>query len=50
MVAAILAVAKAVSSGTSIAKEFEPYGAAKVDMHPIAVRNVVFDVNYEDPQ
>ena len=31
------------------AKEFEPYGTAKVDMYEYPVTNAVFDVNYEDP-
>lgn len=29
---------------------FSPYGTAKVDMHKMPVTDVVFDVNYEDPQ
>lgn len=32
------------------AEEFAPYGTAKVDMHKMPVTDVVFDVNYEDPQ
>lgn len=32
------------------AEEFAPYGTAKVDMHAMPVTDVVFDVNYEDPQ
>jgi len=32
------------------ATEFAPYGTAKVDMHPMAVTNTVFDVNYDDPK
>ena len=32
------------------AEEFAPYGTAKVDMHTMPVTDVVFDVNYEDPQ
>lgn len=32
------------------ATEFAPYGTAKVDMHPVAVTNTVFDVNYDDPK
>ncbi len=32
------------------AEEFAPYGTAKVDMHTMAPTDVVFDVNYEDPQ
>jgi intracellular sulfur oxidation DsrE/DsrF family protein len=31
------------------AGEFAPYGTAKVDMHTMPQTNVVFDVNYEDP-
>lgn len=32
------------------AEELAPYGTAKVDMHAMPVTDVVFDVNYEDPQ
>ena len=32
------------------AKEFAPYGTAKADMHATPVIDIVFDVNYEDPQ
>lgn len=32
------------------AEELAPYGTAKVDMHTMPVTNVVFDVNYDDPQ
>ena len=32
------------------AEEFAPYDTAKVDMHTMPVTDVVFDVNYEDPQ
>ncbi len=32
------------------AEEFAPYGTAKVDMHTMAPTDVVFDVNYADPQ
>lgn len=32
------------------AEEFAPYGTAKVDMHTMPATDVVFDVNYEDPQ
>lgn len=35
---------------TALAVEFAPYGTAKVDMHPMPATNVVFDVNYENPQ
>lgn len=31
------------------AEEFAPYGTAKVDMHKYPATNVVFDVNYNDP-
>ncbi|MCC7016501.1 MAG: DsrE family protein [Rhodospirillales bacterium] len=31
------------------AGEFAPYGTAKVDMHAMPPTDVVFDVNYEDP-
>lgn len=33
-----------------LAEELAPYGTAKVDMHTMPVTNVVFDVNYDDPQ
>lgn len=29
---------------------FAPYGTAKVDLHEMQPENVVFDVNYDDPQ
>ncbi|MHB1331720.1 MAG: DsrE family protein [Sulfuriferula sp.] len=32
------------------AEEFAPYGTAKVDMHTMPATDVVFDVNYADPQ
>lgn len=32
------------------ADELAPYGTAKADMHTMPVTDVVFDVNYEDPQ
>lgn len=31
------------------AGQFAPYGTAKVDMHAMPVTDVVFDVNYADP-
>jgi hypothetical protein len=31
------------------AEDFAPYGTAKVDMHTMPRTNVVFDVNFEDP-
>ena len=34
----------------ALAEEFAPYGTAKVDMHAMPATDVVFDVNYEDPQ
>lgn len=34
----------------ALAADFAPYGTAKVDMHSMPVTNVVFDVNYENPQ
>lgn len=37
-------------STAAYAEEFTPYGTAKVDMHAMPVTDVVFDVNYEDPQ
>lgn len=42
-----LAIGCAFSAG---AQEFAPYGTAKVDLHPMAVTNTVFDVNYDDPK
>jgi uncharacterized protein len=42
-----LAVGCGLSAG---ATEFAPYGTAKVDMHPMAATNTVFDVNYDDPK
>ena len=33
-----------------LAEELAPYGTAKVDMHSMPVTNIVFDVNYDDPQ
>jgi len=43
-VAAMIAFAPA-----HAAESFAPYGTAKVDMHSMPVTNVVFDVNYADP-
>jgi len=37
------------ASQTSLAETFAPYGTAKVDMHSMPVTDVVFDVNYADP-
>lgn len=36
--------------GPASAADFAPYGTAKVDMHAMPATDVVFDVNYEDPQ
>lgn len=36
--------------GAAAAEAFSPYGTAKVDMHKMPVTDVVFDVNYENPQ
>lgn len=52
---AILSLAVLIAAGTSLpgaalAADFAPYGTAKVDMHAMPVTDVVFDVNYEDPQ
>jgi intracellular sulfur oxidation DsrE/DsrF family protein len=48
---AIVAGFLIVPAGQSMAaEEFAPYGTAKVDMHKMPVTDVVFDVNYEDPQ
>jgi intracellular sulfur oxidation DsrE/DsrF family protein len=38
------------AASTVVAAEFAPYGTAKVDMHSMPATNVVFDVNYDDPQ
>lgn len=35
---------------TLLAEELAPYATAKVDMHSMPVTNIVFDVNYDDPQ
>lgn len=48
-----LLLAALVYAGSAIgvrADSFAPYGTAKVDMHKMEPTNVVFDVNYEDPQ
>jgi intracellular sulfur oxidation DsrE/DsrF family protein len=37
-------------SYTAHAEAFAPYGTAKVDMHAMPATDVVFDVNYADPQ
>jgi uncharacterized protein len=37
------------ASGLAAAAPFAPYGKARVDMHESPVINVVFDVNYENP-
>lgn len=43
-------LALAITASPSFASsEFSPYGTAKVDMHAMASTNVVFDVNYADP-
>lgn len=48
---AILAMFLALPSAyIAQAEEFAPYGTAKVNMHTMPVTDVVFDVNYEDPQ
>ncbi len=36
--------------GSASAEVFSPYGTAKVDMHKMPATDVVFDVNYDDPQ
>lgn len=47
----IASLLSAVVAGPAYAAEtFAPYGTAKVDMHPMPVTDVVFDVNYQDPQ
>lgn len=50
--AEITLVAAAILAPTQpvLAEELAPYGTAKVDMHTMPVTNIVFDVNYDDPQ
>lgn len=52
IVLSLLAAAVAVAwfAAPARADSFAPYGTAKVDMHKMEPTNVVFDVNYEDPQ
>lgn len=48
---ALCGLALAASAMPALAAgEFAPYGTAKVDRHTMAPTNVVFDVNYADPQ
>lgn len=47
---ALAALAGLMFAGGALAADFAPYGTAKVDMHEMPVTDVVFDVNYEDPQ
>ncbi len=37
------------ASQAALGETFAPYGTAKVDMHSMPVTDVVFDVNYADP-
>lgn len=41
--------ALAATTGDAVAEGFAPYGTARVDMHPMARTDVVFDVNYAEP-
>lgn len=47
--AALTVVLALPASQAAIAEVFAPYGTAKVDMHPMPATDVVFDVNYADP-
>ena len=47
---AVLALAALAAFPAAAEEPFAPYGTAKVDMHPMAKTNVVFDVNYDDPR
>lgn len=49
-VVAIVASVALIPAQQVLAEEFSPYGTAKVDMHKMPVTDIVFDVNYEDPQ
>ena len=46
----LVAAAILVPTHPLLAEELAPYGTAKVDMHTMPVTNIVFDVNYDDPQ
>ena len=46
----VLALAALAAFPAAAEEPFSPYGTAKVDMHPMAKTNVVFDVNYDDPR
>lgn len=46
----LAAVIGAAPAQSVLASELAPYGTAKVDMHDMPVTDVVFDVNYADPQ
>lgn len=50
LIAAALVCAIFLPSQAALAEAFAPYGTAKADMHAMSATNVVFDVNYEDPQ
>ena len=45
----MLAATAMLAAARVSAEVLAPYGAAKVDMHPMPVVHTVFDVNYEDP-
>lgn len=46
---ALFVIALAAGTPALAASDFAPYGTAKVDLHEYPVTNVVFDVNYDDP-
>ena len=48
--AVLIALLALPASYMAHADEFSPYGTAKADMHTMPVTDVVFDVNYENPQ
>ena len=50
MIRALLPIALLATSFAVTAADFEPYGTAKVDVHSMPKTDVVFDVNYENPQ
>ncbi len=49
MTQAAVAAVFALGAATAAAKDFAPYGTAKVDMKEYPTINAVFDLNYEDP-
>lgn len=46
---ALFVIILAAGAPALAASDFAPYGTAKVDLHEYPVTNVVFDVNYDDP-